>query len=110
MVPRADYAGCMEDAQGLEPHRRQSLVHEPGVRLRHPAQSQDPLLPGPFGARTVSQPDESVGAFISTLPDGQMARWKLEQAEAVYARWDTAYHRQPQTRNPKPHHWGQAAS
>lgn len=66
---------------------RQSTVHEPGKVVKHFGAADDPVPEGPFGDKSVSKPGESVAAYIKSFPDTEVARWKLERSEDIYARW-----------------------
>ncbi len=63
---------------------RQSTIHEPGNIIRHYGTADDKLPEGPFGDQSTL--GESVQGTIKTYPDSEIARWKLERAEDVYAR------------------------
>ncbi|GFR51165.1 hypothetical protein Agub_g13522 [Astrephomene gubernaculifera] len=64
---------------------RQSVVHEPGKIIRHPGVAEDPIPPGPYGVKTAAPPGQNVTEVIKNYPDSELARWKLEQAENIYA-------------------------
>ena len=63
---------------------RQSTVHEPGKILRHFGTADDKIPDGPFGDK--SDLGQGVAQTIKSFPDSEIARWKLERAEDVYAR------------------------
>lgn len=64
---------------------RQSTVHEPGKIVKHFGTADDPIPEGPFGNKTQSLPGENVAANIKSFPETEVARWKLERSEDVYA-------------------------
>jgi len=50
---------------------------------------EDPIPEGPFGARTVAKPGDTVADNIKgTYPTTEMGQWALEQAEEVYDRYE----------------------
>lgn len=65
---------------------RQSTLHQPGVIVRHPGAANDPLPQGPFGDKSAAAEGQNVLETIRCYPDSEIARWKLEQQEAVYRR------------------------
>lgn len=65
---------------------RQSTLHEPGKIVRHPGAYSDAIPEGPFGDKSASAAGQTVVETIRQYPDSEIARWKLEQQEAVYAR------------------------
>ncbi|GLC45943.1 hypothetical protein PLESTF_000715000 [Pleodorina starrii] len=64
---------------------RQSTVHEPGKIIRHPGFAGDPVPAGPFGVKTAAAGGQNITEAINTYPESELGRWKLEQAEAIYA-------------------------
>jgi hypothetical protein len=65
---------------------RSPLAHEPGQITRHHGTAADPLPAGPFGSKSKAS-SESAAQCMRTAPETEIARWKLERAEQVYARW-----------------------
>lgn len=65
---------------------RQSTVHEPGKIVRHPGHADDPVPQGPFGVKSAASGGQNINEALKNYPDSELARWKLEQAEGVYAR------------------------
>ncbi|GIL88535.1 hypothetical protein Vretimale_15344 [Volvox reticuliferus] len=64
---------------------RQSTVHEPGKIIRHPGLAGDPVPAGPFGVKTAAAGGQNITEAINVYPESELSRWKLEQAEAIYA-------------------------
>lgn len=69
---------------GEQKKYRQSTLHEPGKVVRHPGAADDPLPQGPFGEKSLY--GESVAQNMQAFPSTEVARWKLDRAEDVYAR------------------------
>jgi hypothetical protein len=65
---------------------RQSTLNAVGKTLRHPGSADDPIPEGPFGDKSASAAGQNVLEIIKTYPESEIARWKIEQSEAVYAR------------------------
>jgi len=70
---------------------RQSVVHEPGQRVRHPGMALDDVKQGPFGRPTIQPDDEKVDKCIRQLPDSEFMQWKQAKEEEIYA----STHREP---------------
>lgn len=65
---------------------RQSVLHEPGQRVRHPGMALDEVKDGPFGRATVQPEDEKVEECIKQLPNSEFMQWKQAKEEEIYAR------------------------
>ncbi len=68
---------------------RQSTLHEPGAIVRHPGQAEDPVPQGPFGVKSAAAGGQSVLEALVNYPESELARWKIERAEEIYARCAT---------------------
>jgi hypothetical protein len=66
---------------------RSALAHEPGQITRHHGAAADPLPAGPFGSKSKAS-GESAAQCMQVEPTTEIAKWKLERSEQVYARWD----------------------
>ena len=65
---------------------RQTAIHEPGKMARHFGAADDPVPQGPFGCKSAAAAGQTVVEAIRNYPESEMARWRLEQAESIYAR------------------------
>jgi len=58
---------------------------DPGRTFKHFGTARDPEPQGPFGRDTRPDPAEGVQNVMKQGPEGELERWKYEQAERVYA-------------------------
>lgn len=65
---------------------RQTTVLAPGARAKHWGTAEDPVPEGPYGAKTRSQPGQSVAEAIKQGPQTEMSLWHEAQAEGIYHR------------------------
>lgn len=71
----------------LKPY--QHYARQPaGTILKHFGTARDPVAHGPFGVKTKTS-EQSAAECMAVYPQSEMARWKLERSEDVYARYAT---------------------
>lgn len=77
------------DAKPSTPELLRPYTHyarqEPGTITKHFGSARDSVPQGPFGAKTKASL-QSAEECIRCYPESEIARWKLEQEEEVYAR------------------------
>ena len=63
---------------------RQSVIHEPSKTVRHFGVADDPVPAGPYGRKSVYA--ETAEQNMKAYPQSEIAQWKQERSEDVYAR------------------------